>query len=158
MTSTEQSEPAPTPTPLSILFAAVSVALIVFAIIILILLGNYWLPGLQNEIGVDISYRMVLNTTPGSDFVYGRDLIITHGPLGFVAMAEPHPIATPLRLIINSIVTVLTVVLFVHAFTPRGAFAQPRYWLAIALYLAVAIMIGLSWPLIIYSSVVLLLL
>lgn len=151
----EADEPVGRPRGVDV--TVVSFAVLGLSIILLVLVGNYWLPTMSDEYSVDASYRHFMNAAVGGPYAYGPDIVFTHGPLGFLAFADVHPFATPLRLVINTICAATAISLYAYLFTPPGAMRSPLYLLAVVGSVLLILATNLLAPLMLYSGIVMLL-
>jgi hypothetical protein len=88
---------------------------------LLIWLGNLFFPGIPS-VGLDPSWQLVLNHAAGTDWVFGRDLVYTYGPWGWLT----------------------TLYYFADTFAAR--LTWELLFKAVAALLIVAVASTLSWP------------
>jgi len=72
--------------------SAVNWLTLMMAAVILIVIRTVWFPEVSPSTDVDTSYRMILNAAHELNLEFGSDLVITWGPLAFLAMPDLHPV------------------------------------------------------------------
>lgn len=87
----------------------------------LYVINGVFLPGIEQSVDVDSSYRMVLNSQYDYGLLFGRDIVYTFGPLAFLLISDLHPTLTPIRLVIQSVVLAMILLVIYRQFTAQRA-------------------------------------